>query len=126
MRGGTVEQEAIAPRHTGAMADATCVGKSGTPGRGPFMVVYLRVTDGIVMEASCQTYGCPAAIACGSKLSEWARGKNPTEAAALSPGQLRGMFRQYPRGKRHCARISVAALRDAAAKCVDEEEQEQA
>ena len=113
MSGQTVEQVALAPQNTQSMSEADCAGKSGTRGRGPFMVIHLCVSSGVITDASCQTYGCPAAIACGSKVTEWVKGKSPSEAAKLTEAEVRGWFVKFPLGKRHCARIAVAALRDA-------------
>ena len=113
MAGQTVEEVALHPLRAGDLADADCVGKHGTPGHGPYLVVFLELDGGRIVESSCQTYGCPAAIACGSKLAEYVVGKTVREARYLTPERLRAMFRKYPPGKRHCAKIAVAALRDA-------------
>ena len=113
----TVETTALNPRSTHAMADADCIGRSGTPGHGPYMVIYLKLDGGRIGEATCQTYGCPTAIACGSKLTEWVRGKTPAAVSRISPDQIRSWFKKFPLGKRHCADIAAAALRDAAANC---------
>lgn len=113
MSGPSVEETALAPQHTERLAGADSVGQHGTPGHGPFLVVYLKIEADTVTAASCRTYGCPAAIACGSKLAAWVRGKTLADAWGLTPGMLRSMFADYPPGKRHCSKVAVSALRDA-------------
>ena len=112
-----VEDVALDPRNTKPMSEADCVGRAGTPGRGPYMVIHLEIKEGQIAGASCQTYGCPTAIACGSKLTEWIKGKSPSEASTITDGQIRSWFEKYPLGKWHCARIAATALRDAVANC---------
>jgi nitrogen fixation NifU-like protein len=110
------------PRHVGVLEDATVVGRQGTPGQGPHMVLYLRLEADRIADARFQTYGCPAAIACGSWLSEWVIGRTKEEALLLSASQVNEGLGGLPLGKEHCPPLAVGALRDAVFTKRDENE----
>jgi len=109
----TIEEAALAARHMGVIPDADAVGRAGTPGHGPYLVVHLKMAGDVIADARCQTYGCPAAIACGSELADWLQGRTAEEAARLTESDVRHWFRNFPAGKWHCARIAVAAAHSA-------------
>jgi nitrogen fixation protein NifU and related proteins len=50
------------PRNSGPMESPDQVGHAGAPGRGPFLILYLRVGDGRISDAKFQTYGCGATM----------------------------------------------------------------
>ena len=101
------------PRNAGKLPDAELVGKDGTPGQGNYMVLHVKVRDDRVEEARFQTYGCPAAIASGSWVTQWILGKTLGEAAALEAGAVIHGLGGLPVGREHCAHLAVNALRDA-------------
>ena len=63
------------PRNSTRMESPDLVGLAGTPGRGQFLAIYLRVKDGVVDEASYQCNGCGVTIAVGSMLTEMIRNR---------------------------------------------------
>ena len=71
MLSSTVQAEAAAPYHLRAMPEADIIGRSGTPGQGPYLQFFLKVSGPVVQEACFQTYTCPNAIACGSWVARW-------------------------------------------------------
>ena len=103
------------PRHAGPLADADAVGRNGTAGHGPYMVLYLRVESERIAQAGFQTYGCPAAIASGSWLSEWLIGKSLQAATEIVPAVIDAGLGGLPLGKEHCPPLAIGALRDALA-----------
>lgn len=107
------------PRNSGTLEAPTAVGSAGVPGRGNYMVIHILVAAGRIREAAFQTYGCPGAIACGSAVTELAKGKTPAEAARLSRDDVDRLLGGLPLGKGHCADLAVNALRDALAKAGD-------
>jgi nitrogen fixation NifU-like protein len=107
------------PRNAGTLETPTAVGSEGVPGRGNYMVIHIRVAAGRISEIRYQTYGCPGAIACGSAVTELAKGKTLTEAAAISRDDVDKLLGGLPLGKGHCADLAVNALRDALAKAKD-------
>jgi nitrogen fixation protein NifU and related proteins len=97
------------PRHAGRLAEATHYGQAGTPGRGPFMRLWLRVEDGVVARARFKTYGCPAAIACGEALCAHIEGRAVEELAGLSARTVLRAVGEVPPGKEHCPRLAAEA-----------------
>ena len=110
-----VREHVGSPRNVGEIPDVP-FGEAGTQGQGPYMRLWLRVEDGMVADVRFKTYGCPAAIAGGSVLTEMVEGKPVTRCAAFDSGQLLDALGGLPLGKGHCADIAVAALRDALSK----------
>ena len=101
------------PRNSGRLEGPDRVGESGTPNRGPFTRLELRIRDGIVVEARFQSHGCGPTIACGSALTELVIGRSLAEARALTPDNLVTALDGLPGDKLHCADTAIAALRDA-------------
>lgn len=101
------------PHNVGAMPDADAVGQEGNPGRGNYMVIYLKISDGRIERTTFQTYGCPGAICCGSVITDLARGRTIDGAAAIEPVHVITALGGLPLGKRHCAKLAVGALRRA-------------
>ena len=107
----TVLTHVLEPYHQGKLPDADVTGQQGFVGEGPFMIIALRVRNNGVSEGRFETYGCPAAIACGSWLMKWLEGKTIGEAAELTPGDLTAALGGLPLGKEHCAELTIDALR---------------
>jgi NifU-like protein involved in Fe-S cluster formation len=103
----------LAPRNTGVMEAPDVVGRVGTLGQGPFMVLFLRLKEGRITEAKFQTYGCGTTIACGSMLTEMVAEKNVEECLGLTSEQLADAIGGVPPDKLHSPILAIAALRDA-------------
>jgi len=103
------------PRNVGTIKNADGVGKHGEPGQGNHMVIYLAIESHIIKDAKFQTYGCPGAMACGSMVTELAKGKSIQDAKSITPEILMAALDGLPLGKRHCAGLAAAAL----AKAID-------
>lgn len=101
------------PRNSGVLDHPDAVGKNGTPGGGNYMIIQIHVAEGHIAEIRFQTYGCPAAIACGSMITELAKGKTLAEARAISEEDLAAALGNLPAGKEQCGHLAVGALRDA-------------
>lgn len=101
------------PRNVGTLPGADAVGQAGTPGQGPFLVIHLRLEGERIAEARFRTYGCPVAIACGSLITEWVRGKTAAEAGEMDAEALAARLGEVPLGKEHLPELAVAALRSA-------------
>ncbi len=95
------------------MEQPDVVGRSGVPGRGNYMVLYLRLVNGVVEGCTFQTYGCPGAIACGSVTTELVASKSLEECCRIGPEDVMAALNGLPLGKKHCADLAVNALRDA-------------
>lgn len=103
------------PRSPGVLRDAdgapVVVGRAGAPGRGPYLVLYLRTCGERVVAASFQTYGCPPAIAAGSLLCERLPGGSLEDARAWTDeARIREALGGLPPHKHHCSRLAAEAL----------------
>jgi NifU-like protein involved in Fe-S cluster formation len=101
------------PRNSGALDVPDRVGRGGTPGQGPFLILQLRLDGDVVAAARFQTHGCGASIAAGSMLTEMIVGRTLDDCRALTAEQLSTALGGFPPDKRHCPILAVAALRDA-------------
>lgn len=103
-----------APYHQGRPERVSVVGQDGVSGEGPYMMLYLCMTpeqSDRIDEAWFETYGCPAAIACGSWLAKWLQGRTVSEAGKIEPQDLMVVLGGLPLGKEHCAHMTIKALR---------------
>lgn len=101
------------PRNVGEMPDADAVGKAGSPSCGDILRLYLKIEDDRVSRASFKTFGCGAAIATSSILTELVRGKSLGELAALTNAQVAEALGGLPPIKMHCSVLAEQALRSA-------------
>jgi nitrogen fixation NifU-like protein len=101
------------PRNCYRMEKPDVVGKAGEPGRGPFMLLYLRVEGEAIRDASYQTYGCGPAIAAGSVLTEKLYGVSCEEARLWNERDVNDALGGLPANKRHCSALAVSALKNA-------------
>jgi nitrogen fixation protein NifU and related proteins len=98
------------PRRVGPLEGATHTGTAGTPGEGPYVMLWLRVEDEVIAAAAYKTFGCPAAIASASMLAELVEGKRVSEALELDEMTLTRALDGLPEGKDHCPRLAIQAL----------------
>lgn len=101
------------PRNVGGVQDADGKGSDTNPSCGDRTTITLRVRDGRVEEARFRTFGCVAAIASASALTELVTGRTVEEARALSPGDVNAALGGLPARKEGCALMAVGALRAA-------------
>ena len=111
--GPTAREHFRHPRNVGTLDHPTAVGTEGTPGKGNYMTIHVRVDRGRIAAIRYQTYGCAGAIASGSVLTEMAKGETIQEAARITAEQLIATLGGLPLGKTHCAGLAVSALRKA-------------
>ena len=72
------------PRNVGEIPDASGVGEVGNPVCGDIMKIYIKVKDNVITDIKFNTFGCGAAIATSSMVTELAKGKTIEEAHALA------------------------------------------
>jgi len=98
------------PRNVGTIADADGVGEVGNPVCGDMMTFYIKVKDDRLADIKFQTFGCGAAIAVSSMVSEMAMGKTLEEAAAITNEKVAEELGGLPKNKMHCSNLGADAL----------------
>ena len=109
----TLMDHFTAPRNSGVLESPDATGHAGTLGRGPFLVIYLRIEGNRVVAARFQTYGCGTTIACGSILTELVAGRSIADCLDLTTETLIQALDGVPADKLHSPALAIAALRDA-------------
>lgn len=101
------------PRNVGVIEDADGVGEVGNPICGDMMTFYIKVKDNYLEDIKYQTFGCGAAIAVSSMVSEMAKGKTLDEAMEISNEVVAEALGGLPVQKMHCSNLGAEALRKA-------------
>ena len=101
------------PRNVGVLPDADGVGQVGNPVCGDMMTFYIKVKDDRLADVKFQTFGCGAAIAVSSMVSEMAKGKTLEEAMAISNDLVAEELGGLPKNKMHCSNLGADALHEA-------------
>ena len=101
------------PRNVGAIEDADGVGKVGNPVCGDIMELTIKVHDGVITDARFRTFGCGAAIATSSMVTELVKGKTVEEALSISNRAVAEALGGLPPIKMHCSALAEQALQSA-------------
>ncbi|MFW9992241.1 MAG: Fe-S cluster assembly scaffold protein NifU [Candidatus Odinarchaeota archaeon] len=103
------------PRNVGELPDPDGVGKVGNPTCGDLMWVYIKVNPEteIIEDIKVKTFGCAAAIATSSMITELALGKHIDEAMKIGRGDVAENLDGLPPVKMHCSNLSADALHKA-------------
>lgn len=101
------------PRNVGEIPDADGIGEVGNPVCGDMMRLYIKVKDDRITDVRFQTFGCGAAIAVSSMLTEMVKGKTIDEALRLSNRMVAEALDGLPPIKMHCSALGEDALRAA-------------
>lgn len=98
------------PRNAGVIEDADGVGEVGNPQCGDMMTFTIKVKDGRLVDVKFQTFGCVAAIAVSSLVSEMAKGKKLDEAHQITRQGVAQALGGLPPNKMHCSNLGAEAL----------------
>jgi nitrogen fixation NifU-like protein len=98
------------PRNAGVIEDADGVGEVGNPQCGDMMTFYIKVKDDTLVDVKFQTFGCVAAIAVSSLVSEMAKGKKLEEAQQITRQGVAQALGGLPPNKMHCSNLGAEAL----------------
>ena len=101
------------PRNVGEIESADGVGEVGNPACGDMMRLYLKIDEGKVVDAKFRTFGCGAAIASSSMLTEMVKGKTLEEARAISNQHVADALDGLPAVKIHCSVMAEQAVQSA-------------
>jgi len=101
------------PRNVGEMENPDGVGHVGNPVCGDIMELYIKVKDGVITDAKFKTFGCGAAIATSSMVTEMVKGKKIDEALRVSNAAVAEALGGLPKIKMHCSVLAEDALKSA-------------
>ena len=98
------------PKNVGAIENADGIGEVGNPVCGDMMTFYIKVDDDRIADVKYKTFGCVAAIAVSSKVSEMVKGKTIQEAKTLTKEAVAEALDGLPKEKMHCSNLGAEAL----------------
>ena len=101
------------PRNVGEIPDADGIGNVGNPMCGDIMRLYIKVEDNKIVDAKFKTFGCGAAIATSSMVTELVKGKTIEEALKISNRAVAEALGGLPKIKMHCSMLAEEALKSA-------------
>lgn len=101
------------PRNMGEIPDADGVGTVGNPVCGDMMTIYLKVRDDRIVDIKFKTFGCGAAIATSSMMTELAKGKTLDEALKITRADVAEGLGGLPPIKMHCSNLAAEGLHEA-------------
>jgi nitrogen fixation NifU-like protein len=101
------------PRNVGEIVDANGVGEVGNASCGDIMKIFLKVENNIIQDVKFKTFGCGAAIATSSMVTEMAIGKTIDEALVLTNQAVAEALDGLPPNKMHCSNLAADALHEA-------------
>lgn len=105
------------PRNAGKIDDANAIGEVGNPTCGDVMKIYLKINDktGVIDDIKFETFGCAAAIATSSMVTEMVKGKTLTDALKVDNKAVAAALGGLPAIKLHCSLLAEQGIRAAAA-----------
>jgi nitrogen fixation NifU-like protein len=98
------------PRNVGEIPDADGIGEVGNPACGDIMAFYIKVKDNRLEDVKFKTFGCGAAIAVSSMVSELAKGRTLEEAMKITNKSVIDALDGLPKKKHHCSNLGADAL----------------
>jgi len=105
------------PRNVGEIKNADGVGTTGNPTCGDIMKIFLKVGKKagveIIEDVKFQTFGCGAAVATSSMVTEMVKGKTLDEAEKISNAAVAEALGGLPPVKMHCSNLAANALHEA-------------
>ena len=101
------------PRNVGKMDDADIIGEVGNPTCGDIIKVYMKIEDDHIKDIKFSTFGCGAAVATSSMVTELVKGKSLDDALKVTKDQVAEALDGLPPAKMHCSNLAADAIKDA-------------
>ena len=105
-----VMQHFMNPHNVGEIENADGVGQVGNPVCGDMMTFNIKFKDNIIDDVKFKTFGCGAAIAVSSMVSDIAKGKTLEEALKITNKDVANELGGLPKNKMHCSNLGADAL----------------
>lgn len=103
------------PRNVGEITDASGIGTVGNPICGDVMKMYIKIENETIVDVKFKTFGCGAAIATSSMVTEMVKGKTIEEALKITNKAVADALGGLPPVKMHCSVLAEEALKSALA-----------
>jgi nitrogen fixation protein NifU and related proteins len=101
------------PRNVGEISDADGIGQIGDEECGDMVKVWIKVDKAHLIDVKYRVFGCPAAIAVCSMMTELAIGKHIDDGYEITDGQVAEALGGLPDQKFHCSNLAASALHEA-------------
>lgn len=101
------------PRNVGSIENADGIGEVGNATCGDIMTFYIKIEKDVIVDVKFKTFGCGAAIAVSSMVSEMAKNKTIEEAMKITNKSVAEMLGGLPNNKMHCSNLGADALKKA-------------
>ncbi len=98
------------PRNVGEIENASGTGMVGNPACGDIMKLTIKIEEGVITDVKFKTFGCGAAIATSSMVTELVKGKGLAEAEQISNQSVAEALDGLPPVKMHCSNLAADAL----------------
>ena len=116
MEGGystKVMEHFSSPHNVGEIENPSGVGSVGNPVCGDIMKLFIKVENDVIVDARFKTFGCGAAIATSSMVTDMVKGKTVEEALKISNAAVAEALGGLPKVKMHCSMLAEEALKSA-------------
>lgn len=101
------------PHNMGEIEDADAVGEAGNPVCGDMMKIYLKIEDDVITDIKFKTFGCAAAIATSSMITDMAKERKLEDAYKIGRDEVAEKLGGLPNQKMHCSNLASDALKAA-------------
>lgn len=108
-----VMEHFLNPKNVGEIEDADGIGTAGNPVCGDVMRIFLKVEGDRIVDAKFKTFGCAAAVATSSMVTEMVKGKTIEEALSITNKVVIRALDGLPPNKVHCSVLAEQALKAA-------------
>lgn len=109
------------PRNVGVIEKADVIGEVGNPVCGDIIKLYLKIDNDVIEDVKFKTFGCGAAIATSSMVTDLVKGKTLDEALKISNETVAESLDGLPPTKMHCSNLAADALHKAIKKYRNQE-----